>query len=195
MKSPRKPLLVTFLLLCGLSVSALTAPADKEFNKDGLSFNYPDGWAFNDKSDKDAQKMDFGRPDSEAQITVFVDRDHLTKPEHMAEAKKVLVDKYVAATMKQFQGEDPKTTSEPAKSEIGGVPAEGVKIRASLGGVPGMAEIESAFVGERLVVLTFFGSDQALKKATPAWDTIRNSIKIAAPQPKTTPQPAASPKP
>lgn len=189
MKSPRNLWLLTFLLLCGLSVSAL--PSDKEFNKDGLSFNYPDGWAFNDKSDKDAQKMDFGRPDSEAQITVFVDRDYITKPEHMAEAKKVLVDKYVAATMKQFQQEDPKTTSASATSEIGGVASEGVKIRASLGGVPGMAEIEWAFVGERLIVLTFFGSDQALKKATPAWDTIRNSIKIA---PKT-PQPAASPKP
>ena len=192
MKSPRNLFLLSaLLLLCGLSVSALTAPADKEFNKDGLSFNYPDGWAFNDNSDKDAQKMSFGRPDSEAQITVFVDRDHLTKPEHMAETRKVLVDKYVAATMKSFQVEDPKTTSEPATAEIGGVASEGVKIRASLGGVPGMAEIEWAFVGERLVVLTLFGPDSALKKAMPAWDTMRNSIKIA---PKT-PQPAASPKP
>ncbi|HEV7747544.1 MAG TPA: hypothetical protein VGO56_21275 [Pyrinomonadaceae bacterium] len=188
-------LLTVFVLLCGLSVSALTAPSDKEFNKDGLSFNYPDGWAFNDNSDKDAQNLTLGRPDSEAQITVFVDRDHTTKPEHMAEVKKVLVDKYVANTLKSFQVEDPKTTSAPATSEIGGIASEGVKIRASLGGVPGMADIEWAFIGERLVVLTLFGPDPALKKATPAWDTIRNSIKIAAPQPKATPQPAASPKP
>lgn len=193
MKSPRNFfLLLAMVLFCGLSVSAQTD--NKEFNKDGLSFSYPNGWAFNDKSDKDAQKMDFGRPDSEAQITVFVDRDHLTKPEHVAEVKKVLVDKYVAATLKSFQAEDPKTTSAPATSEIAGLASEGVKIRASLGGVPGSAEIQWAVVGERLVVLTLFGSDQALKKATPAWDTIRNSIKIAGPQPKT-PQPAASPKP
>lgn len=187
-------LLTVLVLLCGLSVSAVTAPSDKEFNKDGLSFNYPDGWVFNDSSDKEAQKMTFGRPDSDAQITVFVDRDRITKPEHMAEAKKVLVDKYVADTLKKFQAEDPKTTSAPATSEIGGIASEGVKIRASLGGVPGMAEIEWAFVGERLVVLTLFGPDPALKKAMPTWDTMRNSIKIAAPQPKT-PQPAASPKP
>lgn len=193
MKSSRNFLsLIGLVLLCSLSASAQTD--NKEFNKDSLSFSYPNGWAFNDNSDKDAQKMTFGRPDSEAQITVFVDRDHVTKPEHIAEVKRVLVDKYVVATMKSFQAEDPKTTSEPATSMIGGLASEGVRIRASLGGVPGMAEIQWAVVGERLVVLTLFGSDQALKKATPAWDAIRNSIKIAVLQPKT-PQPAASPKP
>lgn len=198
MKSSRNLFVLTvLLLLCGVSASAQTAAGDnKEFNKDGLSFNYPNGWAFNDNSDKDAQKMTFGRPDNEAQISIFVDRDHVTKPEHVAEAKRVLVDKYVAATMKSFQLEDPKATSAPATSVIGGLASEGVKIRASLGGVPGMAEIQWAVVGERWVVLTLFGPDQAMKKATPVWDTIRNSIKVAgaALQPET-PQPAASPKP
>lgn len=38
--------LIAFLLLCGLSVSAQTAASDaKEFNKDGLTFNYPSGWS------------------------------------------------------------------------------------------------------------------------------------------------------
>jgi hypothetical protein len=198
MKSSRTLFVPTvLLLLCGVSASAQTAAGDnKEFNKDGLSFSYPNGWAFNDNSDKDAQKMTFGRPDSEAQISIFVDRDRVTKPEHVAEAKRVLVDKYVAATMKSFQVEDPKATSAPATSLIGGLASEGVKIRASLGGVPGMAEIQWAVVGERWVVLTLFGPDQAMKKATPVWNTIRNSIKVAgaAPQPET-PQPAASPKP
>ncbi|MGH9871188.1 MAG: hypothetical protein ACRD9S_01840 [Pyrinomonadaceae bacterium] len=195
MKSARNFFPLTVLLLvCGLTASAQTAGDNKEFNKDGLSFSYPSGWAFNDSSNKDAQKMTFGRTDSEAQITIFVDRDHMTKTEHIAEAKKVLVDKYVAATMKSFQAEDPKTTRAPATSEIGGLASEGVEIRASLGGVPGMAEIQWAVVGERLVVLTLFGPDQALKKAAPAWDTMRKSIKIEAPEPKT-PQPSASPKP
>jgi hypothetical protein len=195
--SPNLFVLTVLLLLCGVSASAQTAAGDnKEFNKDGLSFSYPNGWAFNDNSDKDAQKMTFGRSDSEAQISIFVDRDRVTKPEHVAEAKRVLVDKYVAATMKSVQVEDPKATSTPATSVIGGLASEGVKIRASLGGVPGMAEIQWAVVGERWVVLTLFGPDQAMKKVTPVWDTIRNSIKVAgaAPQPET-PQPAASPKP
>jgi hypothetical protein len=186
--------LVAFFALCAGSAAAQTIPSDaKLFSKDGLSFNYASGWQFNDTSNSDAQKLNFGRPDSDAQITVFVFRDRLTKPEEIAEAKKVLVDKYVASTTKSFQTEDPKTTSTPATSEIGGVVSEGVKIRASLGGVPGLAEIQWAIVGERLIVLTFLGPDSALKKATPVWDLMRTSLKIEAPQPK--PQPAASPKP
>ena len=188
--------LIAFLLLCGLSASAQTAPGDaKEFNKDGLSFNYSAGWTFNDTSNADAQQMTFGRADSDAQITVFVFRTPVTTPEKIAEAKRVLVDKYVASTTKSFEQARAHPESSPASTEIGGVKAEGVKIRASLDGVPGMAEIEWAVVGQRLIVLTFIGPDKALTKVTPAWDTIRTTIKIAEPQPQTKPQPKPSPAP
>jgi hypothetical protein len=197
MKSSRSLfLLITLLLFCGLSVSAQTAPSDaKEFNKDGLIFNYPSSWSFNDTSNTDAQQMTFGRADSDAQITVFVFRPPVTTPEKIAEAKRVLVDKYVASTTKSFEQAGAHPESSPASTEIGGVKAEGVKIRASLDGVPGMAEIQWAVVGQRLVVLTFLGPDKALLKATPAWDTIRTTIKTEAPQPQAKPQPKPSPTP
>jgi hypothetical protein len=185
-------LLSTFLVFCGLSVAARTTLSDaKEFNKDGLSFSYPSEWSFNDASTADAQQMTFGRADNDSQITVFVFRTPLTTPERIAEAKRVLVDKYIANTAKSFEQAGAHPESSPATSEIAGTPSEGVKIRASLGGEPGMAEVESAVVGQRLVVLTFFGPDRALAKAAPAWDAIRTSIKIAEPAP---PQPKPSPK-
>jgi hypothetical protein len=195
MKLSRTAVLVfATLLYCCLSLAAQTPPAEgKQFIKDGLSFNYPSAWAYNDTSNADAQQMTFGRPDSDAQITVFVFRTALTTPERTAEAKKVLVDKYVASTMKSFEQAGAHPQSTPASSEIAGIPAEGVKIKASLDGVPGVAEIYSAVVGERLVVLTVLGPDRAVAKAVPAWDMIRGTIKIAEPQPKA--QPAASPKP
>jgi hypothetical protein len=190
MRSSRNfALVLAMVLFCALSVSAQTD--NKEFNKDGLTFSYPNDWAFNDTSDKDKQNLTFGRSDSEAQIIVFVFRTPVTTPEKIAEAKRVLVDPYVANTKRQFQQEDPKMTSAPATSEIGGVASEGVKIRASLGGVPGTAEIQSAVVGQRLVVLTLLGSDRAVAKVAPAWDTIRSSIKVAEPAP---PLPKPSPK-
>ena len=195
MKSARNLLLIALLFLCGLSAAAQTPASDvKEFNKDGLTFNYASGWSLNDNSNNDAQQMTFGRADSDAQITVFVFRTLVTTPEKVAEAKRVLVDKYIASTTKQFEQIDPKTQSAPATSEIAGIKSEGTRIRAALDGVPGSAEIQWAVVGQRLVVLTFLGPDKALTKAMPAWDLIRTSLKIAGPQPKT-PQPAASPKP
>lgn len=197
MKSSRKLfLLMALVLCCNLSASAQTVPTDtKEFNKDGLSFNYPAGWSFNDTSNADAQQMTFGKADSDAQITVFVFRTHVTTPEKIAEAKRVLVDKYVASTTKSFEQAGANPQSSPASSEIGGLKSEGVKIRASLDGVPGIAEIQWAVVGERLVVLTFLGPDRALTKATPVWDTIRTTIKVEGPQPKASPQPKPSPTP
>lgn len=192
MKSSRNVfLLVSLVLCCGLSVSAQTAPSDaKEFNKDGLSFNYPAGWAFNDTSNSDAHQLTFGRADVDAQITVSVFRTPIKTPEQLAEARKILVDKYVAAQTADFQrgGLDPK--SSPGTIDINNIKADGVIIRLSFGGVPGAAEIYSAVIGQRLVLLTFFRPDDALRKATPAWDMIRNSIKIAepaAPQPKPSP--------
>jgi len=194
MKSPAHAFLVfAMLLCCGLSVAAQAPPAEgKPFTKDGLSFNYPAGWAFNDTSNADAQQMTFGRTDSDAQITVFVFRTPLTTPERIAEARKVLVDKYIASTTKSFEQAGAHPQSAPGSSEIAGVAAEGVKIKASLDGVPGVAEIYSAVVGQRLVVLTLLGPDRAVTKAVPAWDMIRGTLKIAAPEPKA--QPAASPK-
>jgi hypothetical protein len=186
--------LIAFLLLCGLSASAQTAPSDaKEFNKDGLMFNYPSGWTFNDTSNADAQQMTFGRADSDAQITVFVFRTPVTTSEKVAEAKRVLVDKYVASTTKSFEQAGARPESSPASTEIGGVKTEGLKIRAALDGVLGAAEIEWAVVGQRLVVLTFLGPDKALTKATPAWDTIRTTIKIAEPTPQPKPSPEVTP--
>jgi hypothetical protein len=186
-------LVVAMLLGCCLSLAAQTPPAEgKQFLKDGLSFNYPSAWAFNDTSNGDAQQMTFGRTDSDVQITVFVFRTPLTSPERIAEAKKVLVDKYVASTVKSFEQASGRPQSTPATSEIAGVAAEGVKIHASLDGVPGVAEIYSAVVGQRLVVLTMLGPDRAVTKAAPAWEMIRGTLKVEEAQPKA--QPATTPK-
>jgi len=195
MKSSRNVFpLIALLVLCGVSASAQTAPSDaKEFNKDGLSFSYPAGWSFNDTSNNDAQQMTFGRPDSDAQLTVFVFRTPLPSPEKLAEAKRVLVDKYVASTTKSFEQAGAHPESSPASSEIGGVKSEGVKIRASLDGVPGVAEIHWAVVGQRLVVLTLLGPDRAITKAAPAWDMVRTTMKIPEPTPSPKPSPKSTP--
>ena len=186
------PLLVS-LMLCAWYVMAQTTASDaKEFNQDGLSFSYPAGWAVNDNSNTDAQQMTFGRADSDAQITVFVFRTPVTTPEKVAEAKAVLVDKYIASTTKSFEQAAAHPSSAPVTTEIGGVKSEGVRISASLDGVPGAALIQWAVVGQRLVVLTFLGPDKALTKATPAWDTIRTSLRIAAPVPLVKPTPKAT---
>ena len=198
MKSSSLFQLIAFLLACGLSTMAQTSASDaRQFSKDGLTFKYPAGWAFKDTSNADAQQVTLGREDSDAQITVFVFRTPVTSPEKMAEAKRILVDKYIASTTKSFEQAGAHPESSPTSTEIAAIKSDGVKIRAALDGVPGAAEIYWGLVGQRLVVLTFLGPDRALTKAMPAWDTIRSSLAIveSKPQPTSSPQPDASPKP
>jgi len=187
---------IALLALWSMSVLAQTPAADgKQLTKDGLSFNYPNGWTLVDESNADAQNFNIGRADSEAQMRVFVFRTPVTTPERLAEAKKVLIDPYVASTMRQFEQMGAKPQKSPAATEIAKVASEGVRIAASLEGVPGAAEIYWGVVGNRLVVLTQLGPDRALKQASPVWDAIRNSIAIADPKPAPQPAPSASPTP
>ena len=192
--------LVAIALLALWPTSALAqtpAADDKQLSKDGLSFNYPNGWTLVDESNADAQNFNLGRADSDAQMRIFVFRTPVNTPERLAEAKKVLIDPYVASTVRQFEQMGAKPQKSPASTEIAKAASEGVRIAASLEGVPGAAEIYWGVVGNRLVVLTQLGPDRALKQASPAWDAIRNSIAIAEPNltPLPKPAPTATPKP
>jgi hypothetical protein len=170
-----------------------TAQASKTFTQGGLSFDYPSNWTLQDISNKDAQQLALTKPDSDVQIVVFVHQGRIT-PEKLPDAKKAFIDPYIAARTKQLQDMGAKTEQQkPDVSEIGGVKADGVVVSASLGGETGAAKIYWAIVGQRVVVLTFFGPDAQMKQLTPAWDLIRTSLKVV--DPKAVPSPSPTPSP
>jgi hypothetical protein len=165
-----------------------TASTVKNFNTNGVSFEYPDGWTLYDDSNPDAQQLTLTRPKNDVQIRVFVHKGRIT-PEKFADAKKAFIDPYIASTVKQFVAMGAKPDQSADTSEIAGLKAEGVKVAANLG-EPGAAKIYWALVGQRVVILTIFGPDREIKEFTPAWDTVRSSFKV---EEKSTPKP--SPKP
>lgn len=186
-----KAMIVTFFVLLALPALGQTAADNKQFNKDGLTFDYPSAWMLQDQSSTDAQQLTIGKNDSDAQIRVFVFRTLVSTPERLVESKKVLVDPYVNSTAKQFEQMGAKPERLPATSSIAGTAADGVKLQAVLDGQAGAAEIYWGVVGQRLVVLTFFGPDKARTQTATTWDTIRNSLKVAesAAAAKPTPSP------
>lgn len=179
--------LATILFVCCILASGQTP---KHFAKDGLSFDYPDGWQLTDDSNEDAQQYTLSKANSDVQIRLFVHKGKITA-EKFPDAKKAFIDPYIAATSKQFVQMGAKPEQSPETSEIGGVAAEGVAIKASLGGEAGAAKIYWALVGGRVAVLTVFGPDAQTKQHAATWDLVRASVKID--DPKATP--AASPKP
>jgi hypothetical protein len=164
------------------------AQASKNFNKNNLSFDYPDGWQLIDDSNDDAQQLTLSKANSDVQIRVFAHKGRISQ-EKFAEAKKGFIDPYVAATAKQFVAMGAKPEQTPDATEIGGVKAEGVNISASLGGETGAAKIFWVLVGQRVVVLTLFGPDKQIKQLAPAWDLVRTSLKITDPKAVPSPTP------
>jgi hypothetical protein len=187
----RKSFQLAFLIVANcVVVSGQTAGNNKQFSKDGLSFDYAAGWTLQDDSNGDAQNLSLARADSDVSVNVFVHRGKTT-PEKLSEAKKAFIDPYILARGKQFIAMGAKPEQKPDSSEIAGVKADGVAITASLGGEPGAAKIYWTLIGNRVTVLTFFGPDKQLKQHIALWDLVRNSIKIEDPKA----EPKASPKP
>jgi len=180
-----KVLAVTFLFCL-----VVMAQTPKNFAKNGLSFDYPSEWTLTDNSTDDAQQLALSKADSDAQIRIFVHKGRISQ-EKFPDAKKAFIDPYIDATAKQFVSMGAKPEQTPDSSEIGGVKADGTNINASLGGEAGAAKIYWALVGQRVVVITYFGPDKQMKQLSPAWDLVRTSLKVV--DPKATP--AASPKP
>src|SRR5215203_5118993 len=181
--------LVAVLFVCGI---VATAQTPKNFAKDNLSFDYPEDWTLVDDSNSDAQQLTLTKANSDVQIRVFVHKGRVTA-EKLPDAKKAFIDPYIAATAKQFVAMGAKPEQSPDSSEIGGVKADGTNISASLGGEAGAAKIYWALVGQRVVVLTFFGPDAQTKKLSPVFDLVRTSLKVLDPKAMPSASPKASP--
>ena len=188
MNSRNITLICLALVLAPLAVAQ--TGSNKQFVKDGLTFDYPAGWTMQDDSNADAQQLTLARANADAQIRVFVHKGRIT-PEKFPDAKKAFIDPYVASVGKQFVAMGAKPAQANDSTEIAGEKAEGVAITANLGGEPGAAKVYWALIGRRVVVLTYFGPDKDLKQFANAWDLVRSSVKIE--DPKATPKPSATP--
>jgi len=119
-------------------------------------------------------------------------RDALKTPEKEAHAKKLFQDQYVDNFVDQLQQSGMQPKRSPATIQIGGANADGVRVRGVMGGESGGLDSYERIISERLVHLSIIGSEKEMTQDAPAWDMIRNSVKIAAPaaspSPKTKPQ-------
>jgi len=179
---------LTMLAIAVCVIALVQTP--KTYTKNGLSFDYPADWNFQEGVNDDAQQLTLTKANSDVQISVFVHKGRIA-PEKLPDAKKAFIDPYISATANQFVQMGAKPEQSPDSSEIGGVKADGVKISASLGGETGASKIYWAVIGQHVVVLTLFGPDKQLNQNAAAWDLIRNSLKVV--DPKAAPSPKASP--
>jgi hypothetical protein len=183
--------LIACLALSLLIVSALAQdPNVKHYDKDGLSFDFPANWQFNDQSTAQMQYIQMAR-DGFAEIRIRVPREWLKTPEKEAAAKKLIQDQYVDTFANQVEQAGMSIKRSVAATQISGAEAQGARIRAVMDGQPGGMDSYFNITNDRLVQLSIIGSEKEIAKSAPVWDMIRNSLKIAQPPPK----PGATPKP
>ena len=177
-------------LLLLVAFSFAQDPNVKHFDKDGLSFDYPQTWQFAEHSTGQMQFVELTLGD--VVIRVRSPREWLKTPDKEAHAKKIFQDDYVNVFSGQLEqaGMQPKRSA--VTTQIAGADAEGIRLRAMNGGETGGMDSYYRMVSDRLVNLSIIGSERDITKSAPAWDLIRNSLKVEPPpQPK--PSPAKKP--
>jgi hypothetical protein len=181
MRLVRSSILPAFLLLIAISAAAQD-PNVKHFEKDGLSFDYPASWQLSDKSTGQMQFLEMTQGD--VIIRLRSPRESLKTPDKEAHAKKLFQDQYVDNFADQFQQQGMQPKRSPVTTQVGGADADGVRLRVMMGGEAGGLDSYQRIISERLVSLSILGSEKEMTRDAPAWDMIRNSLKItAAPQP------------
>ena len=181
-----------FALLMVVPVAAQNP--GQHFAKEGLSFDYPSGWSIDEsKTSGQMQYLTLGR-DGYAAIIVRSPRALVDTPQKEAHAKKLVQDGFVDAWAKNFESNGAKPERSTVATEIGGGPAECMRLSALLGGEPGHVDVCWRVIEKRMVQLAIVGSTGDITRTTAAWDAVRKSVKIE-PTPTATPTPTPSPSP
>ena len=168
-------------------------PNVKHYDKDGLSFDYPANWQFEDQSTAQMQYIQMAR-DGYAEIRIRAPREWLKTPEKVAAAKKLIQDQYVDSFASQLQQAQMSPKRSTGATQISGADAQGDKVRAVMDGQPGGMDSYFNIIEDRLVQMSIIGSEREIAKSAPVWDMIRNSLKLAPP-PKPSPTPTPKGKP
>ena len=165
--------LLIVLVALAVGVSAQT----NRYLRDGLSFTYPSDWPLSDESDASAQQLNLDRGQNEAKIMIVALRAQLNS-QQIAEVQP----KMTAALADGLAQEIAKLGAQAQRSSItetiGGVTAQGVRLRASLKGETGDADIFWLYVGGRLVHVIFVGSDQERTRAAYAWNMVCSTLRV-----------------
>ena len=192
MKLLRFMILPAALLLIVVGATAQD-PNVKHYDKDGLSFDYPANWQFEDQSTAQMQYIQMAR-DGYAEIRIRAPREWLKTPDKVAAAKKLIQDQYVDSFASQLQQAQMSPKRSTGTTQISGADAEGAKVRAVMDGQPGGMDSYFNIIEDRLVQMSIIGSEKEIAKSAPVWDMIRNSLKLAPP-PKPSPTPTPKGKP
>lgn len=173
---PSVALMVALLAIAGTPAAMGQA---NRYARDGLSFTYPSEWPLIDESDASAQSLNLDRGQNEAKIIIVALRMQLN-PQQLAEVQPKMTEAIMTGLAQEIAKLGAQAQRSSITENIGGVTAQGFRLRATLKGETGDADIYWLSAGGRLVHVIFVGSDTERARAAYAWNTICSTLRVGA---------------
>jgi hypothetical protein len=161
------------------------------FSEGGVAFQYPSAWTLSDKSSAENQHLVLELKGTAAQIMVLVERTASTQPGQRTAALEARTNTFADLMTKKLEEVGATVVRTEVTTDVGGVPADGLRLRASPGNRPGSIDVYSFVLGGRIVMLTFLRPDSDAPAATPAWAAVRSSLRVGASTASTSRPPAS----
>ena len=158
-----------------------TAGVVEHFSKDGLSFDYPAGWALTDNSNEQLQSLVLSRKDNSTLIMVFAQRAPITTAEQLFESRRAVTAPYVENIARKI-GLDKSPPPEDSQCvEAGGSSAVGFRLAGRINNEPTTAEVYTTLLGQRLIHLVHIRADKEEAQGTPVWRAVLETLKVMPP--------------
>ncbi|HYO92541.1 MAG TPA: hypothetical protein VEQ40_12930 [Pyrinomonadaceae bacterium] len=176
---------VAAILLLALLVSppALgqgTGAQMQRFSSGGVSFQYPVQWKLTDKSNDTSQHLVLELNGTSAQIMVLVERTPSTQPGQRTATLQARSNAFADIMTKELEKTGTTVQRSDVTTDVGGVAADGLRLRAAPGNQPGSIEVYSFVLSGRIVMLTLLRPDRDAQAAAPAWAAVRSSLRVGA---------------
>jgi hypothetical protein len=156
------------------------SPRLETFSGGGVSFQYPATWTLSDKSSAENQHLVLELKGTAAQIMVLVERTPSTKPGERTAVLTARTNAFADIMTKELEKIGATVTRTEVSTSVGGVQADGLRLRAAPGNQPGSVEVYSFVLGGRIVMLTLLRPDTDAQAAAPAWAAVRSSLRVGA---------------
>lgn len=172
-------LLVALLVSLPALAQVGSAAQMERFSGGGVTFQYPARWTLTDKSSAQNQHLVLELKGTAAQIMVLVERTPSTRPGERASVLRTRSTTFADIMTKELEKLGATVERSEVSTNVGGVQADGLKLRASPGNQPGSVEVYSFVLGGRVVMLTLLRPDADALAASPAWSAVRSSLRVS----------------
>ncbi len=171
---------LTWLLIAVATAGFVQGQDKPAYAGNGISFNYPDEWEIKETTSKDTDEIAVSSSKADAQITVIVVKKLIEGKEPLADAKKRVIDPWVLSLAAQYAVQKINLVRFNIKTEVGGLPTDGIQFKFFLDEQSGQIEICWALLEKRLILMYIVRPDRTAAAADVGWNLIRASLKTKA---------------